>query len=472
MNAGEEELDQELLETNVNNNNNNHIIYATIISGRNDNKITNKQQRKWVKMVMNINQGKRFKKTLNTKQHKFIRPMKIKQQKRFKRAITIKKQNKTIFNRTTKIKARFKGAVNVTKQFKNNTSCNSSSSSSSSESSRRQKKALRKASSGIATEEGSSTRSREAWKRVNDTEGYDDDPPDMLKSSWEYRHHPDQGNSDYREFYLMIERYGIAVPFFLPENITDRFIDLNEMGKREACRCPRIYIPACSYDNRTYVNECILNCIGALKKRRNGPCLAYRRKYDPIEVMIPQEWNKRHEATIKPLKRRSWIKRIFDKIKEKVMKFWNALKKTKKQSTRTIDNGLNSNIAVTRNYLKDHLTAMNYRDKIEEFSNNFIKIANKTTDMKEFADLFLLATFYAADNDFFHRFGNVIKFKENYEYYIKDMLIEVLGHNYIVRVDKLFIKKVSDKFNNDYPQSNTTGDLNSWKIAPIYKENL
>lgn len=418
-----------------------------MLTGRNNNKITNIQQPNRFKMAT-----------------------KIQQQKRFKRATTIKKQKK--LKRKTTRKKELKKATNVTQQLKNNTSCNSSNSSSSSNDvSNRQKKALRdkrlKMSSSVSTEESSSTRSRERWKRQKDTEGYDDDPPSMLKSSWELRPRIDK-EANYDLFNDMMARYGVALPFYLPENVTDRFIDLREMGLRAKCMCPRIYIPVCSENNRTYVNECILNCVRAKRKRRNGPCINYRRHNKPIYVVVPQEWNRRHESKIKPQKRRSWMRRIFDKIKEKVKKFWNAAMKPKINST--LDNGLDYKLKEVRNYLIDHLTAMNYRNKIEEFSNNFIKIANKTMDMKQFAGLFLRAMFYATDDDYFYRFENVIKAKENYEYYIKDMLIEGLGHNFIERVNRLFKKKEWGEFNNDYPQRNNTNLRNSWQIEPIYKE--
>lgn len=462
------EIDKELSQTKVNNKDNDQLRRATMLSEWNSNKI-----------ISNIKQRKRFKKANNTRQHivfktakktkenkcktavkiiypnRFTRAMKMKQN-RFKRAIKIKKQKE------------LKRAMNVIQQHNNDKSCNSSSSSSTDCSSRQKEKVLRKQlvpkndSSAISTEESDSTKSREARKRVRDTDGRDDDPKSMILSSWEKLGFQTMPVHDYKDFDFMQSRYGVALPFYLPTSIIDRFIDLKQMGKGERCSCPRIYIPVCSYNNRTYVNECIMNCIYA-KKRRNGPCISYRRKLEPVEVFIPSEWFKRFENKIKPQKRKNIMRRILDKIKEQFKKFWNFITRTKQKLT--IDSGRNyHNTEGIREYLIEHLTAMNFGDKIKAFSDNFVKIVNKTEDKKGFTDLFLRATYLDDDkNDFFDRFSNVIKSTENCEYYVKNMLLKSLGYIFYGRINSVFPRNVSDKFENiSY----------SLKEVPFYKDTL
>lgn len=384
----------------------------------------------------------------------------IMQRIRLKRAINIKQQNK--LKEPTKIKQQkdLKGATNVTQHKNTNMS------SSSSDCSSKQKKNTLRRGSSISTEVGSSTRSREEMKNAQESQGNDNDPKSMMFSEWEHdRVDPQNTKFDYNDFIWMQERNGVALPFFLPKSITERFIDLKEMGLGLTCNCPRIYIPVCSYNNITYVNECILNCVRAKKKRRNGPCISYRRKNERVYIVIPSDWNSSNK--IKPQKRRSFTRRMFDKIKEIFKKFWNAVAKAKTHSTRENEINYHTTEGV-RNYLMEYLTAMNYGDKIEEFSDNFLKIANKTIDMKDFADLFLQATYLADNEDFFDRFDTVIKSKENYEYYVKDMLIESLGYKFNERVENLFKKKVI----NDYSTNNTGGFKHGWKIAPTFNETL
>lgn len=430
------DLNKELLQTKTNNNKNNQIVYATMLKGWRNDKIINMQRR----FPRNVRKRKILRKEKNIKEKVLKRAIKIKQ-KRFRRAIEIKKE--------------FKGA-NLTKQHNNNTSCISSNSSSSSSdsSSSQKKKALRFSDSSISHDDSDSTKSREHWAGIKDTVGYDDDPPSMLRSWWDKEDPETNRNLDYSDFDYMQKRYGVALPFYLPTNITDRFIDLKEMGLREKCKCPRIYIPVCSYDNRTYVNECILNCIKT-KKRRNGPCISYRRQSEVGQVVVPYEWNIRNQNKIQPRKRRSFMRRTLDKIQEKIKSLWNIMTKTKINPS--IDNRRDNATKLIRNYLIEHLTAMSYGDKIEEFSNNFVRIANQTKDMKDFTYLFLRATYIAGEKDFFNRFNNIIKFKNNYEYYVKDMLIESLGSKFYDRVNSLFPKDVSvelEMFNN------------TWKIVP------
>lgn len=426
------DFDKELLQSKVNNKNNVQLISTTTPSKWNNNKVTN---------ILSS-----FKIATN-----------IKQQKGFKRALNIKKSR---FKRATKVTG-LKGATNVTHQLNNYTSCKSSSSSSTDCSSRQKKKALRtdplgtNDTSAISTEQSDSTKSREARKRVKDTDGDDKDPVSMILSPERTTAAARFGSFDY-----MQARYGVALPFYLPESVVGRFIDLNQMGKGKKCRCPRIYIPVCSYNNRTYVNECIMNCIKA-KKRRNGPCIAYRRKHEHVQVFIPSEWDIHSENKIKPQKRKHFLRRILNKIKEKFKKFWNFI--TRRKQKPTIDTGrINHTMKSVRSYLIDNLTAMNIGDRIEAFTNDFLKIANKTVDKKDFTDLLLRAT-YTAEDDFLNRFSDVIKSTENHEHYIKDMLLDVLGFEFYERVNSLFSRNVSDEFKNV---------RNSWKIAPTYNNTL
>lgn len=32
------------------------------------------------------------------------------------------------------------------------------------------------------------------------------------------------------------------------------------------CKCPRIYLPVCASDNKTYTNLCWMNCVATIKK--------------------------------------------------------------------------------------------------------------------------------------------------------------------------------------------------------------
>ncbi|KAJ2944924.1 hypothetical protein O0L34_g1819 [Tuta absoluta] len=50
------------------------------------------------------------------------------------------------------------------------------------------------------------------------------------------------------------------------------------------CRCPRVYMPVCANDHKTYTNICWLNCRNWFKKSKNvmihkGPCLILFRPY-------------------------------------------------------------------------------------------------------------------------------------------------------------------------------------------------
>lgn len=49
-----------------------------------------------------------------------------------------------------------------------------------------------------------------------------------------------------------------------------RIVDfLPPLEKIFNCDCPRIYIPICATDNRTYTNVCWMNCMNVLHKRKN-----------------------------------------------------------------------------------------------------------------------------------------------------------------------------------------------------------
>jgi hypothetical protein len=76
---------------------------------------------------------------------------------------------------------------------------------------------------------------------------------------------------DYRD------RYNLLEPFQIAGNMK-KVVDLENLP---LCRCPRVYWPACATNNITYINICILNCLGKTM-RRYGTCINYRRLNDDV----------------------------------------------------------------------------------------------------------------------------------------------------------------------------------------------
>lgn len=62
-----------------------------------------------------------------------------------------------------------------------------------------------------------------------------------------------------------------------PEILKDsKYIPIDTVTN--CANCPLVYFPVCATDNNTYLNECLMLCIGkGLKKTIMGWCIKYRR---------------------------------------------------------------------------------------------------------------------------------------------------------------------------------------------------
>ncbi|RVE43670.1 hypothetical protein evm_011669 [Chilo suppressalis] len=85
-------------------------------------------------------------------------------------------------------------------------------------------------------------------------------------------------------FYEVYSRYATPeeLTAFFIQNITDTLPPLEDIHD---CDCPRIYIPVCGSNNKTYTNICYMNCLNM--NRTNvivlyymGSCMQF---LDPFE---------------------------------------------------------------------------------------------------------------------------------------------------------------------------------------------
>ncbi|XP_048006992.1 uncharacterized protein LOC125242274 isoform X2 [Leguminivora glycinivorella] len=70
--------------------------------------------------------------------------------------------------------------------------------------------------------------------------------------------------------------------FFNPWTTDVQSLNTINITKPSCIECPRVYLPVCASNNRTFTNECFINCLNfrntdvtnftKVKKYRMGPC--------------------------------------------------------------------------------------------------------------------------------------------------------------------------------------------------------
>jgi hypothetical protein len=60
-----------------------------------------------------------------------------------------------------------------------------------------------------------------------------------------------------------------------------------QLGAETSCSCPKIYLPVCGEDNKTYGNECLATKCGRVKVAYSGVCRSahWRTFEDPASGM-------------------------------------------------------------------------------------------------------------------------------------------------------------------------------------------
>ncbi|KAJ8708345.1 hypothetical protein PYW07_010470 [Mythimna separata] len=83
-------------------------------------------------------------------------------------------------------------------------------------------------------------------------------------------------------------KFSLLDPYELPDD-TYLIRDIEDLSLN--CTCPRVFWPVCGADRETYFNACVLRCINKTKRRRNGPCIEYRRMSEVVfNFKIPTAW--------------------------------------------------------------------------------------------------------------------------------------------------------------------------------------